>query len=103
MGSLPNLHELCKQRPACSPAPPSRLSPYPERGATSTGGGGGGGGGGGATVLPSAATATGGAGGGGRAHHHRRLLQTNSLCTSNFYGVIDRQADMQINEVIVVM
>lgn len=74
MGSLPNLHELCKQQPVLSPVPP-RLSPNPDRG---TGG----------CVT---------AGGGNR----RRLQQTNSLCTGNFYGIVDRQADMQINEVII--
>lgn len=66
MGSLPNLHELCKQ-PECIPP---RLSPNPERG-----------------------------GCGVTRAHHRRLQQTNSLCTGNFYGVIDRHADMQISEV----
>ncbi|CAI6367499.1 unnamed protein product [Macrosiphum euphorbiae] len=75
MGSLPNLHELCKQQqqqqqPVCVPAAP-RLSPCPDRG---------------------------GGSGTSRAQH-RRLQQTNSLCTNNFYGVIDRQADMQIDEV----
>lgn len=66
MGSLPNLHELCKQ----SECIPPRLSPNPERG-----------------------------GCGVTRAHHRRLQQTNSLCTGNFYGVIDRHADMQISEV----
>ncbi|XP_060865393.1 protein unc-93 homolog A [Metopolophium dirhodum] len=74
MGSLPNLHELCKQQqqqqqPVCVPAAP-RLSPCPDRG---------------------------GGSGTSRAQH-RRLQQTNSLCTNNFYGVIDRQTDMQIDE-----
>jgi len=77
MGSLPNLHELCKQQqqqqqPVCVPAAP-RLSPCPDRG--------------------------GGGGSGTSRAQHRRLQQTNSLCTNNFYGVIDRQADMQIDEV----
>lgn len=84
MGSLPNLHELCnkEQQPVCAaaavPAPP-RLSPNPDH----RGG-----------LL---------AGGGGRRGHHRRLQQTNSLCTGNFYGVIDRQIDMQINEVPIII
>lgn len=76
MGSLPNLHELCKQQPEPAAVPP-RLSPHPDRGG---------------------AVANSAGGQGGRSHH-RRLQQTNSLCTGNFYGVIDRQADVQINEV----
>jgi hypothetical protein len=73
MGSLPNLHELCKQQqqqqqPVCAPAAP-RLSPCPDRGGTS------------------------------RAQH-RRLQQTNSLCTNTFYGVIG--GDTQIDEVGIV-
>ncbi|XP_060853844.1 UNC93-like protein isoform X2 [Rhopalosiphum padi] len=71
MGSLPNLHELCKQQqqqqqPVCAPAVP-RLSPCPDRG-----------------------------GGGTSRAQHRRLQQTNSLCTNNFYGVIG--GDTQIDE-----
>ncbi|XP_025412897.1 UNC93-like protein isoform X2 [Sipha flava] len=69
MGSLPNLHELCKQQLVCS-AVPSRLSPNPDRGGSNS----------------------------SSRIQHRRLRQTNSLCTGNFYGVIDRQVDMQINE-----
>lgn len=97
MGSLPNLHELCKQQSACLAVLPPRLSPYPERGGPAVGVGGGG-----ATATSATAGSTAAAVVGGRAQH-RRLLQTNSLCTSNFYGVIDRQADMQINEVIIVV
>ncbi|VVC39726.1 Hypothetical protein CINCED_3A002795 [Cinara cedri] len=82
MGSLPNLHELSKSDRLVVPAP-IRLSPNP----------GGSGGGGGGRVS----TGNSGGGGGTRAHH-RRLQQTNSLCTGNFYGVMDRLADMQINE-----
>lgn len=84
MGSLPNLHELCEQRSVDGRpvVPPARLSPNPGCAA--------------ATTTASAAGT--GRGGGGRAQH-RRLQQTNSLCTGNFYGVIDRQTDMQINEV----
>ncbi|XP_050428070.1 protein unc-93 homolog A [Adelges cooleyi] len=74
MGSLPNLHELCKleQPAACKP----RLSPNPERGDRAA-----------ANNINNRA-------------HHRRLLQTNSLCTANFFGIVspDKQPDMQINE-----
>lgn len=76
MGSLPNLHELSKQQPVGSPPVLPRLSPNP-------------------------CCAAGGVGRRGGRAQQRRLQQTNSLCTGNFYGVIDQQADMQINEVSV--